>query len=393
MLSANRIIARAEDKAGFTDREPHLHQNLEALLASAAQDGRLSAIGLDAIERGMIARSADRIEGLKWLDAHPEISDESIVAPVFLMGLPRSGTTYLQYLFDHDRRFRLIRTWEGLSPLPPPGFDSESVVRRKAEEAALRERSRPKVANFAALHLHDNDGPEECHAFLEQSYAAAGLLNLYDVPAYFEYLMDGLDLAAAYRVHKRQLQLLKWKSPVKRWAVKYPNHVIAMNAIDTVYPDAQYVMTHRDPVQVLASISKMSLALRSVRYEPPVDPVRIGRQMTRFIRLHIDRIMNYVRAGTHRRVVHVDYYELLADPVKAVGRTHEQLGIGMPDDVRAAIAAWRRGNPKNARGANSYALEQFGLNSDELRELFSDYMRRFDIPSEHDGLARVGASA
>src|SRR5258708_1892688 len=105
------------------------------------------------------------------------------------MGLPRSGTTYFQYLFDRDARFRLIRTWESMAPNPPPGFDPESVKRRRSEWAARRARQ-PTFEGFDALHLYDEDGSDECHAFLQQSYGGVGLHNLFRVPGYFDYILD-----------------------------------------------------------------------------------------------------------------------------------------------------------------------------------------------------------
>jgi hypothetical protein len=392
-LTTAEIVEEAQAQAGFADTETHLHRNLSALLESLQRDGTLSRTGADSARRSLVGRTADRIDGLKWLAENPAIAEEPIDAPVFLTGLPRSGTTYLQYLFDRDRRFRLIRTWEAMMPCPPPAVDPASVARRKAREGEIRQKMRPEVPGFAALHLHDEGGSEECHPFLEQAYAAAGFLNLYDVPSYFDFLMDEVDMEAAYRVHKRQLQLLQWQSPPKRWAVKYPNHVLAMKAIERVYPEARFVLTHRDPVQLLGSICKMTLSLRSVRYEPPVDPHRVGRQMAHFIQRHIDRIMAYCTSPAGQRVIHVDYYRLLADPTPEIEQVHRALGLDTPEDVLAAIAQWRRDNPKNARGANDYMLEQFGLQAEEMREQFADYARHFDIPTEREGLARVGASA
>ncbi|WP_159981332.1 MULTISPECIES: sulfotransferase [unclassified Novosphingobium] len=393
MLTAAEIIAKAEVKAGFRDTETGLHENLAALVAAIDSGPALSATGLASVENGLVTRSAERIEGLKWVHEYPEIADEQIAAPVILTGLPRSGTTYLQYLFDRDDRFRLIRTWEALAPMPPPGFDPASVAQRKAQESAVRARSRPAVANFSALHLHDDDGSEECHAFLEQGYAAAGFFNLYDVPDFFDFLMDEVDLDAVYAVHRRQLQLLQWKSSPRRWALKYPNHVIALEALERTYPGARFVMTHRDPVQLLASISKMTLALRSARYAQPVDPHKVGRQMTLFVRRHIDRILAHARSAAGERVTHVDYYRLQADAAGVIGEVHERLGLDTPDRVGSAIASWHRDNPKNARGANDYALEQFGIDAGEVTDLFSDYISHFDIPSEREGLARAGVSA
>ncbi len=393
MLDAGSIIAEAEARVGIADSDAALRPNLEWLVASINADSAMPEWGERITHDGLVNRTADRLEGLKWLRDHPGIGEEDVVAPVFLTGLPRSGTTFFQYLFDRDPRFRLIRTWESISPSPPPAVDPASVERRKAEEQDRRRAAHPPVEGFDALHLVDLDGPEECHAFLEQSYAAAGLNNLLKVPGYFDALMDQVDMEAAYRVHKRQLQLLQWRAPQPRWALKYPNHVIAMDAILAVYSDARFVMTHRDPVQTLASIAKMTFKLREVRSDAPVDPHEVGRHMLHFVRRHIDRIMAFTGGPHADRVTHVDYYRLLDDPAGAMVDVHAGLGIDSPEQVRAAVAEWHRDNPKGARGANPYALEQFGMDGDAVAAQFADYMQRFAIPREQEGLARSGALA
>jgi len=387
-LSAEEIIARAEDQAGHSDSDRKVLGNLEALVDSLNSGSAFSEAAWETTSNGLISRMADRIEGQRWIDENPEIADEVIHEPVFLTGLPRSGTTYFQYLFDNDRRFRLIRTWEAIMPNPPPGHDPGSVIRRKAVETEINEKISMKIEGFEALHLIDEDGPQECHVFMEQACAAAGFHNLYDVPGFFDFLMDRLDLADAYRIHKRQLQLLQWKCPEPRWALKYPNHTIAMDSILEVYPDARFVMTHRDPLQTLASISKMSITLRSARYADPVDPHRVGQQMIDFVHRHIERIMDFCSGPYGDRVTHVDYYSLADDPVAMLDEVHAGIGIDTPEDVRQSIAAWRAANPKNKRGANEYSLEQFGIDADHARDLYGDYIAHFEIPSEAEGLAR-----
>jgi hypothetical protein len=389
MLKAADIIAQAEDRVGISDSERKVRVNLELLVDSLNRNGGLSEDGTELTRRHLTNDTVNRLEGLKWVHDHPEIAEETIAAPVFLMGLPRSGTTYFQYLFDRDSRFRLIRTWESLTPSPPPGVDHESALKRRAQWAERRRREHPTFEGFDALHLYDEDGSDECHAFLEQSFGAAGLQNLFRVPDYFDYLMNELDLVETYRIHKRQLQLLQWRSPPRPWALKYPNHVIAMSEILQVYPDARFVMTHRDPIQTLASISKMTFNLRGVRTGGGVDPMQVGSEMMHFVQRHIDRIMQFDRGEQAGRVVHVDYYALVADPVAALRKIHAGLGIGCPDKVVEAVTQWRRANPKNARGRNDYTLEQWGLQADATAEQFGDYMRRFNIPREQEGLARV----
>jgi len=393
MLEASAIIAEAEDAVGIDDTDKEVRSNLEHLVASLDSAFAMSPEGTERTHRQFVADTVNRLDGLKWLRDYPEIADERIELPVFLTGLPRSGTTYFQYLFDRDSRFRLIRTWESMTPSPPPGFDPESAKRRKEGWAELRRRQHPTFEGFDALHLLDEDGSDECHAFIEQSFGAAGLHNVFRVPGYFDHLLDAVDLAGTYRIHKRQLQLLQWRFEPRPWALKYPNHVIALNEILAVYPDARFVMTHRDPVQTLASISKLTTSLRNMRAERPVDPAEVGKDMLHFVQRHIDRIMAFDR-GEHRdRVIHVDYYALVDDPVLAMREIHARLGIGTPPEIADAVGAWRKANPKNARGRNDYALEQFGLDDGAVFEQFGDYIRRFDIRRESEGLARIGAMA
>lgn len=390
MLNADQIIAEAEDQVGVDDPEPTVRTNLRRLIAALDDTGDLSPEGTALTHRNFLSDTVNRLEGLKWVRDFPEIADEPIEAPVFLMGLPRSGTTYFQYLFDRDPRFRLIRTWQSTMPSPPPGHVPESVATRRAAWLEAR-KAHPSFEGFDALHLYDQDGSDECHAFLQQSFGAAGLNNLFRLPAFFDYLLDEADLEQTYRIHKRQLQLLQWKLEPKPWALKYPNHVIAMDEILAVHPSARFVMTHRDPVQTLASIAKMTFNLRGIRMSAPPDPAQVGTDMLHFIQRHIERIMAFDVGPHGARVVHVDYYALIDDPVREMRRIHRGLGIDTPDEVGGAVAAWHRDNPKNARGRNDYTIEQWGLRDAEVAERFAPYMRRFAIPREVEGLARISA--
>lgn len=392
MLDAASIISEAEAKVGISDSDPGVAGNLARLVDSLNATFPMSAQGEEKVRAALLTDATNRLESLKWVRDYPEIAQEPIEAPVFLMGLPRSGTTYFQYLFDRDYRFRLIRTWQSILTSPPPGFDPASAASRKAAWAKIQE-ARGRFEGFEALHLYDDDGSDECHAYMQQSWGAAGLHNLFRVPEYFDWLLDGLDLVETYRVHKRQLQCLQWRSERKPWALKYPNHVIAMNEILQVYPDARFAMTHRDPAQVVGSICKMTWNLRSMRAAGAVDRHEVGRDMLYFIQRHIDRIMAFDRGPHGDRVVHADYYALVADPVGQMRRIHAGLGIDTPDDIAQAVRDWQAANPKNARGKNEYSLAQYGLDAREVREQFAPYIRRFAIPTEADGLSRIEAEA
>lgn len=147
-------------------------------------------------------------------------------------------------------------------------------------------------------------------------------------------------------------------------------------------------MTHRDPVQVLASLRKLTVMLRASRSASPPDPHRVGRQMLGFLHAHVDAIMAFAGGADAGRVVHVDYYRLLDDPTEAMARAHAGLGIDSPAAVREAVALWQRANPKGARGANPCALADYGLDEADVVRAFGDYSNRFAIPREAEGLER-----
>jgi hypothetical protein len=139
-------------------------------------------------------------------------------------------------------------------------------------------------------------------------------------------------------------------------------------------------------IPTLASIAKMTATLRSTRYDQAVDPRVVGRQMFDFVQRHIERIMQFCDGSMAGRIVHVDYYRLVGNPAAVMSDVHAALGIDTPPTVREAVADWHRRNPKNARGVNAYSLSTYGLDEGAVAARFSDYMRRFDIPRERDGL-------
>ena len=136
MLDAASNLAEGEALAGIADPEPKLRRNLEVLVEALNRDGRFGAEGRASAHQSLVRVTKDRLLTHTWFAEFPAIADERIESPVFLCGLPRSGTTYFQYLFDNDRRFRLVRTWDAIMPFPPPGHDPASEIGR----ASWRER-------------------------------------------------------------------------------------------------------------------------------------------------------------------------------------------------------------------------------------------------------------
>jgi hypothetical protein len=382
LLDAAFLKQQAASQLGLTEfGDDPFAENFGRLVQALNRDGALSAIGVQLSEEEILRLLRNRLELSTWLTGHPEILDEPIVQPIFLMGLPRSGATFLQNLFDHDDGLRLLRTWETLRPCPPPAVEPVSVTPRIEAADQFLNRWRGDVENFDATHLMDVTGPDECAHIMSMAFTQAGFQNYAKVPSYFDWLLREADFQAAYHLHKTVLQLLQWRAPARRWVLKYPNHMLAVADIRGVYPDAVCIVTHRDPVQTLASLCALTEQYRAARYDTN-DRVTLGREMLEFVRAHIDRFMAYRDSVGGEGIIDVDYYRLVADPVSTVADIYDRTGMVMPDTVRDRLTAWTDANPKGHRGRHEYRLADYGLDAGEIETVFADYRRQYGVRSE-----------
>jgi len=384
--SVDEVVERASALTDVADAAPaHFLDNLTALVDAVNTEAALTDEGIQGILYQLVPALRNRIEVDAYVAEHPEVDQSPLPAPIFLTGLPRSGTTYFQYLFDQDPRLRMLRTWEGERPSPPPALDPESAAQRHAasvENAKLmREMTGGKIDAF---HLTDVDGPQECLAILDQTFVNPGMLWTMSVFGYLEYLLHEADLQEAYEYHARVLRLLQQGAPEQRWALKWPCHLLALDAIAAVHPDATFVVTHRDPVQALASNCSLTNMLRAGT-SPHADPEHIGRDMLELVRQHVDRLVAFdieqEKLGSGR-LVHVDYYRLVDDPAAVMPEVFEAIELEWTPEVDERVRTWREENPKGKRGTHEYDLSDYGLERDAVAEAFAAYTERFDIPSE-----------
>jgi Sulfotransferase family len=386
-LTVDAVVQRAQALTDVQDPDPaHFADNLDAVVVCMNGESELTDAGVEMAVGMLAVAMRNRIEVDRYVADEPAVEDTSIDRPIFLTGLPRSGTTYFQYLFDLDPDLRMMRTWEGERPAPPPAVDPESALHRREaslENARLmRELTGGKIDAF---HLTDVDGPQECLAILDQTFVNPGLLWPMSGESYLKYLLDGADLRAAYEYHARVLKLLQWSAPPRRWTLKWPCHLLALDTIADVYPDAIFVVTHRDPVQALASNCSLARMLRTGT-DPDYDPKIIGQDMLSLVHAHVDRLVAFDIAQSqagHSSLVHVDYYQLVESPETVMPDAFEAVGLEWTPVVEDRIRTWRAENPKGKRGTHEYALDDYGLDRDMVAEALAPYVDRFDIPSEY----------
>jgi Sulfotransferase family len=385
-MTVDQVVDFATSNTDVTDPDPkHFRDNLYAVVDSMNEDMTWTETGLQTAVWMAGQALRNRIEVDRFAADEPAIDGESIPRPIFLTGLPRSGTTYFQYLFDQDPRLRMLRTWEGERPVPPPALDPQSAARRRDASAEAARMAREVMGSkIDSFHLTDVDGPQECLAILDQTFVNPGLLWTRSAHSYLDFLLERADLREAYEYHARVLRLLQFGAEPRRWALKWPCHLLALDAILAVHPDVRFVVTHRDPVQALASNCSLAQMLRSGA-DPDADPRQTGRDMLELVRQHVDRLVEFDVAQSavgSNALVHVDYYQLVDDPAAVMPAVFEAIDLEWTALVEERIRSWRSDNPQGKRGTHAYALEEYGLKRDQVAEAFASYTERFNIPSE-----------
>lgn len=390
------LIAEARRRTGLDDfGDPRFREPMERLIASIVNDAKLHPAGLAAQRERLIGNLTTRLAAEALIAAHPEIEDESIVAPLVIVGPTRSGTTRLHRMLSVDPRHASVLWWENRRPVPYPGTDWRRADPR-IEEA--REEVRQVLAaapQMRAIHPWDPVGPDEdallCeHAFL--SYVPESSLH---VPSYRDWMQD-TDVTPAYAFLARMLKLLQWQKRERgergvRWVLKTPQHLGFIETFCRVFPDARIVQTHRDPLSAVPSAASMYSTLWQIGSDE-VDLAAAGRQCRDRLELDLARCLAF-RAKQPDRFFDVWFDEMEADPIGPVERLYAWLGTPFLTETRAALERWLVDNAREKRPAHRYAYETFGLTRDDLLRRFADYRARFLEPDRREPRDRNDSSA
>lgn len=313
-----------------------------------------------------------RIEA--WFKDNRSVETQPIEGPVFVVGLPRTGTTATVGMMALDARFRFMRGWEGAQPLPPPVAGEEDrdprVIQARAAAAAY---------DKAHIHLFDPDGPEEDLAILAgfdmHSYHGA-----YPMPDDYVAWWLNAPFDSLYAYHKRLLRLLQSRRPPHLWLLKSPAHLFRLAEIARAYPDAKFVMTHRDPVKIIGSVASLHATLYEERCLPgAIDPLTIG---PRHLALWVEGMRRGLAARAaigEDRFVDVRNEDIVKQPIATLERVYDHLGMPMTPDFLSKLAEYNNRNAPGAFGKHSYTAEQYGLTDAGIREAFADYIERFGL--------------
>jgi hypothetical protein len=388
-LNLDQLLDAASQHTGLSDYGSQaFREALQVLLDSLAADAALNAIGEMAAPAMVHQLLVNRLELAETRKRHPEIGQEQIRRPIFILGLGRTGTTALHALLAADPAHRAPLSWEVSFPCPPPEpatYDSDPRIAQTEAQLAMLLQIIPE---FQAIHPQGAREPQECVAVTAHEFMSVQLTSTFRATSYWDWLEAQKETrwAAVYEFHRRFLQHLQWKCPGERWVLKSPGHLYSLDALLDAYPDAGIIQTHRHPAEVMASTASLHAVLRSA-YSDDIHPAAIGAEiLERFARV-IERAMS-VRARRPQdagRFIDVQYRDFLADPLACVRRIYDQLRLPYTNEARARMQHRMAASPKDKHGAHQYTLASYGLNADQVYERCRGYCQRFGFERQKTG--------
>ena len=391
MDRVSALIEQAKRATSLEDiGEPSFREGLERLVASADTQARLNEQGRALLDHQIVNLLSRRLEVEHTFALHPEIEEQEIVAPLIGLGLPRTGSTAFSCLLAEDPAVRSIRAWESSSPCPPPETATEHSDPRIAEQIrqmALTDSLAPRLKSMLP---QSPTAPSECQFYMGQDFKSQLFQAEVRIPDYVNWLNHEADLVPTYQYVKRLLKLLQWHCPPHRWRLKNPSHIVFIEALDKVFPDARYWMTHRSIREVIPSVVDL-YAEFSRSYTDDLDIRFIADMNMDWTEIGLKRVFAFRDRGNDSRFFDVDFATFQRDPFPVIAELYAFLGEPFTAEARARMEAWRRDTPRDKHGKHEVDPTALGIDIDALSKRFAFYDER--LAHLHMAGARANASA
>lgn len=370
-LSVEDVLRRARRRTGLTDfgGEEFL-EPLEVLVESLEADAELSPFGRWLVRQNLVNACANRARVERALEREPAAAGRGLPRPLFVLGLPRTGTTLLQQLLACDPRRRPLACWESFFPAPLSRWPGRGPELRPLLGRILVRSVNRVAPQLKWIHPLAADEPEECTWLLANTFMTSAFSLFGRVAGYERWLDAASDerIDAAYRHFARQLECLQGAEEERTWILKSPVHLRSLGSLLRVFPDARVVQLHRDPLAVVPSACSLFAVTRGI-YSDAVDPKTLGPEMLEKLVEALSRAAR-ARAEAGGRVLDLRFEDLIEDKIGTVRRIQEHFGEEPDPRAEAAMRDWLAQDAH--AGAHRYHLEQFGLTAEQVERAFAE---------------------
>lgn len=383
-LTPEAIVHEAVTQTGLARPVPRrLAEGLEAICRALGSDGDRSAMGVVNAYAQLVGHVRNRLRLDDLLERRPEIHERTVQAPIVICGLPRTGTTHLHNLMSADPQLRSLPYWESLEPVPPadeptPPDGEDPRIGRCEQGVAFLDLALPlfkRMHEMTTWHVHEEI----------QLLALDGSTMLFEtmgvLPTYRDWYL-ATDQTPTYELLATILKVLQWQRGGDRWVLKSPQHLEQFPVLRSVFPDATFVVTHRDPVAVVVSMATMQ-AYTSRLHDDHPDVGAIAAYWADRIHRMLSRCVAEREALPADQSIDVLFHEFMADDIAMVERIYALAGQPVTAEARTAMDAFMADHPRGRHGGIDYDIEQLHLDPSELRRRFAFYTDRFPVELEY----------
>lgn len=372
-IDFDRFKTRAERKTGqrvYSDSA--FLADLETLVGYVNRYPQTTAISTIAFRGDLMRRLINNLKLQAAKKRHPDLTAQPLERPILIAGLPRTGTTLMQRLLSRDPRSHGPALWELRHPVRIDEPNGDEHARRVTDRFIRQIRGMSK--EVWDIHPSGADEPDECYYLLPQ---CSGDLTLYAGQGYFDWFLSR-SAVPDYRLYREYLQAMHYGKAKRRWVLKSPLHMPKLDDMLTVFSDACVVQCHRTLSDVVASWISFVVVTRMHGHRHP-DIKQTTREWFDALALGVkvaDKARDERPPG---QFFDVNYPEFIADPLAMVERIYAHFDIEMTDAARSSMASWYAQQKQQHKTSHRYALDQFGLTTDDLKRAFSEYIERYGV--------------
>ncbi|MBT8467335.1 MAG: sulfotransferase [Deltaproteobacteria bacterium] len=376
-IDSDRVMKMAERTTGLDDwGEGGFRARLDAAV-DGLNDAGLNTTGLFGARYVLNWHLGNRLRVVDFAKRHPELDEVDIERPVVITGFFRTGTTFLHNVLAADPNNRVAKAWELAYPLGRLGDPLGDVAWRRAQAKFTFGFNQAAIPDQGVAHNVTADSYEEDFFLLENDMAVLTFWVGFGTYSYAKAMLDW-DMVEPYQFQKLQLKMLNAQRSAKRWVMKCPWHIWNMDALMAVYPDAQVIFTHRDITKALASHCSLSAKMAS-KLKRSLDVKELGEFWLDYTRIGLERAMESRKNIPESQLYDVRLRDLMANPMTVLKDIYAHFDLDFNEEIAGLLEERIAEKPTSQEGEHEYAIEDFGLSDERVRETLRVYNERFGV--------------
>lgn len=378
-LTTDQFVEKSKEITGITHIDDDaIREPLDQLLNSLNTESQLNKAGALNAEKRILRVLNNRLRMLRDFEAHPEIDEQEIIGPLVISGLNRTGTTKLQKMLAASGDFHYNKFWHVFNLSLHSGDRDEDPSPRIDETEEFVQWFDQHAPNARYTHYYQTHEVEEEAFVFEHCRFGALMLAFYDVPSFLQWCATQ-NPVDEYKFLRKSLKYMQWQrydGESKPWLLKYPFYLGTEDLLLTVFPDAKFVVPHRNLVNVVASSASLLSAYRTAYSNENFDPI-LAHLMLANLSPGTDRIVALRESQPNLPIMDVRYIDVVADSETTIEKIYDFFGKTLTDESRNAMLQWEQDNQQHKQGAHKYALSDYGLTEDDVRKGCARYYDYF----------------